>query len=89
MNDIQDSIHNHNSNHNTYNDNPFEFNCESPVKLCNKNEPLDLYSNPLDGEDPLVWSQNKLMTPYSYMNIQILSNNIMPEAPPPTYLTYS
>ncbi|CDW89898.1 UNKNOWN [Stylonychia lemnae] len=61
-----------------------------PLNLLILDEtPRDLYTSPEDGgNDPQVWSSSKLLLPRSYMNPRVLSENLVGDAPPPTYLTY-
>ena len=49
-----------------------------------------MYTIPDDGgQDLAVWSLKKLITPLSYMNPKVLKDNLVGQAPPPTYFKYS
>ena len=51
--------------------------------------PLDLYTTPeIDGLDPTILSENRLIAPCSFMNEKVLQDNRIGNAPTPTYLTY-
>lgn len=52
--------------------------------------PIDHYVEPDDGgSDKFIWSRTKLLVPFSYMNPKVLLENLQPEAPPPTYESYT
>eukprot|EP00347_Sterkiella_histriomuscorum_P010009 403339035 len=59
------------------------------VSLILNECPLDLYTTPeIDGLDPKILSENKLIAPFSFMNEKVFLDNRIGNAPTPTYLTY-
>ena len=50
--------------------------------------PMNKYAEPEDTRDKHVYSLTKLLAPNSFMSETILKENMVAEAPPPTYDTY-
>lgn len=51
--------------------------------------PRDLYTTPIDGNDPKVLSNTIKLPPFSFMSIEVYEMyKYSPEVPPPTYDKY-
>jgi len=57
-----------------------------PIKKWNTGE---LFTKPIDGNDPQIYSFNKAIMPFSYMAYTSMEDKYTPKYPPPTYLDYA